>query len=124
MFADAHVAVKHDFMDFAASTAKRERGDHLKNKKFRTKNNHLRMIDAIRELATKLSEHGLSLKICQCCKYFQPNIDGSTNMIKGFCKYNFAERVPGDILPTHIWNTCEQYEPINVVSLFESLNNR
>ena len=97
---------------------------NMKNKKFRTKNNHLRMTDAIQELSTKLEEHGLSLKVCQCCKYFQPNVDGTTNMIKGFCKYNFAERVPGDILPTLIWNTCEQYEPLNVVSLFESFNNK
>lgn len=96
---------------------------NMKNKKFTTRNDHLRMTDALNELTEKLSEYGLTLKICQCCKYYQANIDGTTNMVKGFCKYEFADRVPGDILPTTIWNTCEQYEPTNVVSLFESFNN-
>ena len=54
-----------------------------KGKTYITKNNHLRMVDAIRELTEKLDDYGLSLKICQCCKYFQPIVDGSTNMIKG-----------------------------------------
>ena len=92
---------------------------NMKGKKFTTKNNHLRITDALQELSAKLSEHGLSLKICQGCKYYQPNIDGSTNMIKGFCKYNFPDRVPGDILPTLLWNTCEKYENNNVVNLFD-----
>ena len=78
---------------------------NMKNKKFTTRNDHLRMTDALNELTEKLSEYGLTLKICQCCKYYQANIDGTTNMVKGFCKYEFADRVPGDILPTTIWNT-------------------
>ncbi len=95
-----------------------------KGKKYTTKNNHLRMTDALQELSAKLSEHGLVLKICQCCKYFQPNIDGTTNMVKGFCKYNFANRVPGDILQTLIWNTCEQYENLNIVNLFQNIDKK
>lgn len=89
-----------------------------KGKTYTTKNNHLRMVDAIRELTEKLSDYGLSLKICQCCKFFQPLIDGSTNMVKGCCKCQFQGRVDGDIIPTLVWNTCPKFEEQNVVNLF------
>ncbi len=89
-----------------------------KRKTYLTKNNHLRMVDAIRELSDKLNDYGLSLKICQCCKYFQPLVDGSTNMIKGCCNCHFAGRVEGDIIPTLVWNTCPHFEEQNVVKLF------
>lgn len=89
-----------------------------KGKKYTTKNNHLRMIDAVRELSTKLADYGLTLKVCQCCKYFQPLVDGSTNMVKGCCNCKFQGRTPGDIIPTLIWNTCPQFETQNIVNLF------
>ena len=89
-----------------------------KGKIYTTKNNHLRMIDAIRELTDKLADYGLSLKICQCCKYFQPVVDGSTNMVKGCCNCRFQGRVDGDIIPTLVWNTCVRFEEQNVVKLF------
>lgn len=87
-------------------------------KKYTTKNNHLRMIDAIRELSAKLKDYGMTLKACQNCKYFQTLVDGSTNMIKGTCNCNFDGRTPGDIIPTLVWNTCPKFEEQNVVSLF------
>ena len=87
-------------------------------KTYTTKNNHLRMVDAIRELTEKLADYGLSLKICQCCKYFQPVVDGSTNMVKGCCNCQFQGRVSGDIIPTLVWNTCPRFEEQNVVKLF------
>lgn len=89
-----------------------------KGKKYTTKNNHFRMVDAVRELAVKLSDYGLTLKVCQCCKYFQPIVDGSTNMVKGCCQCQFAGRTPGDFIPTLIWNTCPKFEEHNVVNLF------
>ena len=89
-----------------------------KGKKYTTKNNHLRMIDAVRELSTKLADYGLTLKVCQNCKYFQPLVDGSTNMVKGCCNCQFQGRTPGDMIPTLIWNTCPQFEPQNIVNLF------
>ena len=89
-----------------------------KGKVYVTKNNHLRMVDAIKELSDKLSDYGLSLKICQCCKYFQPIIDGSTNMIKGTCNCQFEGRVVGDVIPTLVWNTCPNFEQNNIVNLF------
>lgn len=89
-----------------------------KGKTYTTKNNHLRMVDAIKELSGKLNDYGLSLKVCQCCKYFQPVVDGSTNMIKGCCNCKFQGRVEGDIIPTLVWNTCPRFEEQNVVNLF------
>ena len=87
-------------------------------KKYTTKNNHLRMIDAVKELTAKMSDYGMSIKVCQCCKYFQPVVDGSTNMVKGVCNCNLPGRTPGDIIPTLIWNTCPKFEQHNVVNLF------
>ncbi len=89
-----------------------------KGKKYTTKNNHIRMTDAVRELTTKLADYGLTLKVCQCCKYYQPIVDGTTNMVKGCCKCQFPGRTPGDMIPTLIWNTCPKFEEINVVNLF------
>ena len=91
----------------------------INNKKvYTTKNNHLRMVDALKELSSKLNDYGLFMKTCQNCKYFQPVVDGTTNMIKGQCKCNFDGRVEGDIIPTLIWNTCQKFEKQNVVNLF------
>ena len=87
-------------------------------KTYTTKNNHLRMVDALKELAQKLNDYGLNLKICQCCRHFQSVVDGSTNMVKGNCNCQFSGRVEGDIIPTLIWNTCPNYEKENVVKLF------
>ena len=89
-----------------------------RGKKYTTKNNHLRMIDAVRELTTKLADYGMTLKVCQCCKFFSPLVDGSTNMVKGCCKCQFQGRTPGDIIPTLIWNTCPKFEEHNVINLF------
>ena len=87
-------------------------------KKYTTKNNHLRMIDAVRELSAKLSDYGMTLKVCQNCKFFQTLVDGSTNMVKGTCNCQFPGRTPGDMIPTLIWNTCPNYQQQNVVNLF------
>lgn len=79
----------------------------FKNKRFTTKT-HLRMVDAIAELISKLSDYGFTLKICQCCASFSPNIDGSTNMIKGFCNQAFANTPTGKF-PTLLWNSCRGF---------------
>ena len=42
----------------------------------------------------------------------------------GFCKYEFSDRVPGDILPTLVWNACEQFENLNIVNLFDNLSKK
>lgn len=79
----------------------------FKKKKFTTAT-HLRMVDAINELTMKLSEYGFILKICQCCTSFTPNIDGSTNMVKGFCHHEFAN-TQGAAIPTLLWNSCRGF---------------
>lgn len=87
----------------------------FKKKKFNTKT-HLRMVDAINELTAKLSDYGFVLKICQCCANFAPNIDGSTNMVKGFCRYQFANMQAGGEIPTLLWNSCKGFQEQNIVS--------
>lgn len=94
-----------------------------KKKKYKTKN-HIRVVDAIKEIAQKLESYGYSLRLCQCCKYYEPNIDGTVNQINGFCKYPFANRTPGDILPTVVWNACDAYEKVNVVNLIDAIASK
>ena len=91
-----------------------------KNKKFKTKN-YLRAVDAIKEISQKLDSFGYTIRLCQTCKYFEPNIDGTINQINGFCKCPFSDRTPGDILPTVIWNACDAFDKVNVVSLMSTL---
>ena len=86
-------------------------------KKLTTKTN-FRMIDAISEISTGMSEKGLTLKICQCCSYFQPNIDGSNNMINGFCSVS-----QGRLIPTLLWNSCEGFTKSQQQSLMEELSS-
>jgi cellulose synthase/poly-beta-1,6-N-acetylglucosamine synthase-like glycosyltransferase len=83
----------------------------FKQKKFTTKSN-LRMVDAISELVKKLSEYGFTLRICQCCSRFTPNIDGSTNMIKGFCNGS---------VPTLLWNSCPEFCNNRVNGIIEEI---
>lgn len=91
----------------------------FKNKKFTTKT-HLRMVDAIAELIAKLSDYGFTLKICQCCASFSPNIDGSTNMVKGFCNHQFASS-PSSEIPTLLWNSCRGFNQNTSNSAFEEM---
>jgi hypothetical protein len=91
----------------------------FKKKKFTTKT-HLRMIDAISELIGKLSEYGFVLKICQCCASFTPNIDGSTNMIKGFCNHQFTTVQTSEI-PTLLWNYCKGFNQSKTSGVIEEI---
>jgi hypothetical protein len=80
----------------------------FKKKKFTT-STQLRMVDAITELTKKLADYGFILKICQCCASFTSDIDGSTNMVKGFCSYKFANS-QSDKIPTLLWNSCKGFK--------------
>jgi hypothetical protein len=91
----------------------------FKKKKFTTKT-HLRMVDAISELINKLSEYGFVLKICQCCSNFTPNIDGSTNMIKGFCNHQFVTSQTSEI-PTLLWNYCKGFNQVTSNGVIEEI---
>lgn len=91
-----------------------------KNKKFLT-GKHLRMIDALQEIRQKLYDYGFVLKICSCCKYFTSNIDGSTNMLKGFCNSDYPSPSITGKKPTLIWNSCTDFEPAKVTNLLEEM---
>jgi hypothetical protein len=88
----------------------------FKNKKITTKS-HLRTYDAIDELINKLSDYGFTIKICQACSNFTSNFDGSTNLIKGFCKRQFQVSQQGE-LPVVVWNTCRGFSPKVIVKNF------
>ena len=91
-----------------------------KNKKFTTAT-HLRMIDALQELKTKLDDYGFVLKICSCCSHFTPNFDGSTNMLKGFCNSDYPSPSIKEPKPTLIWNTCNDFCPAELNSLISEM---
>ena len=70
----------------------------FKKKKY-SSSSQIRMVDAINEVCTKLNEHGFRIKICQSCGYFNLKMDGSTNMVKGYCNrlvVNKESEVPMD----------------------------
>lgn len=92
----------------------------FKKKKFVT-SSHLRMFDALQELILKLSDYGFVLKICQCCKNFTPNVDGSTNMVKGFCNNEFTTTTEGKI-PTLLWNSCRGFSQSEAKSVIEEIS--
>ena len=94
-----------------------------KKKRYKTKS-HLRVVDALNEIAQKLESYGYQLRVCQCCKYFSPDIDGSVNQVKGFCKFRFANRTAGDILPTVLWNSCNSFDRTNVISMFDAIASK
>ncbi len=91
----------------------------FKKKKFVT-SSHLRIYDALQELVLKLSDYGFVIKICQCCKNFTPNVDGSTNMVKGFCNNDFTTTTEGKI-PTLLWNSCRGFDQSEVKSVIEEI---
>lgn len=91
-----------------------------KNKKFLT-GRHLRMIDALQEIRQKLFDYGFVLKLCSCCKYFKSDIDGSTNMLKGFCCSDYPSPSLNGEKPTLIWNSCSDFEPSRVASIVEEI---
>lgn len=92
-----------------------------KSRKFVT-GRHLRMIDALQELRQKLNEYNFVLKLCSCCKYFTSNIDGSTNMLKGFCNSDYPSPSIKEHKATLIWNSCTDFEPASITNLIDEIN--
>ncbi|MDD3236956.1 MAG: glycosyltransferase family 2 protein [Candidatus Gastranaerophilales bacterium] len=81
-----------------------------KKKRYVT-DSHIRMCDAIKDITDKLFQHGFRIKICQTCAYFSPKIDGTTNMLKGFCNRAVVTDELSEPTETLLWNTCEFYLP-------------
>jgi hypothetical protein len=91
-----------------------------KNKKYTT-SSHLRMIDALQQLKSKMSDYGLILKICSCCKNFTSSIDGSKNMLKGECHNEFPSPLISEPRKTLVWNSCSSFEPAQVNNFIEEI---
>lgn len=91
-----------------------------KNKKYTT-SSHLRMIDALQQLKSKMEDYGLILKICSCCSMFTSCPDGSTNMLKGKCHNEFPSPLLTEPRPTLIWNSCSCFEPAKVNNFIEEM---
>ncbi len=91
-----------------------------KNKKYVT-DSHLRMIDALQQLKSKMEDYGLILKICSCCKNFTSKVDGSTNMLRGLCNNEFPSPLLNEPRQTLIWNSCSSFEPAEVNNYIEEL---
>ena len=91
-----------------------------KNRKYTT-DSHLRMIDALQQLKSKMRDYGLYLKICSCCSKFSSKVDGSTNMLKGECHNEYPSPLISEPQQTLIWNTCSCFEPAQINSFIEEL---
>ena len=92
----------------------------FKNKKYTT-GGHLRMIDALQELKSKLDDYGFVLKICNCCSHFTSYVDGSTNMLKGYCDCDYPSPSIKEPKSTLIWNTCTKFSPAKLNSFIEEM---
>ena len=91
-----------------------------RNKKYTT-DSHLRMIDALQQLKSKMNDYGQVLKICSCCSKFTTEVDGSTNMLKGQCHNDYPSPLLTQARPTLIWNSCSCFEPAVINSFIEEL---
>lgn len=86
-----------------------------KNKKQETTQSYVRMCDAVKNISDTLEQHGFRIKICQSCAYFSPKIDGTNNMVKGYCNQKAVEDQTCSEFPeTLLWSSCEYYIPEEV----------
>lgn len=99
-----------------------------KNKKQETAQSYVRMCDAVKNISDILEQHGFRIKICQSCAYFSPKIDGTNNMIKGYCNQKAVEDQNCCEFPeTLLWSSCEYYIPQevnNVIDIADYIKNR
>ena len=80
------------------------------------------MVDALQELKLILDDHGAILRICSCCTHFTPSIDGTTNMLKGYCNNQFPSPSIGEEQkPTVVWNTCSSFSPAKLNNLITDI---
>ncbi len=99
-----------------------------KNKRQETAQSYVRMCDAVKNISDILEQHGFRIKICQSCAYFSPKIDGTNNMIKGYCNQKAVQDSNCSDLPeTLLWSSCEYYIPeeVNkVIDIADYIKNR
>ena len=101
----------------------REFSPHGAEKKY-SSSSQIRMVDAIKEVCDKLNEHGFRIKICQSCGYFNLKLDGSTNMVKGYCNRLIVQKETDMPLDTILWNSCPYYVPQEVNKIIDINNFR
>lgn len=90
----------------------------FKKKKY-SSSSQIRMVDAIKEVSDKLNEHGFRIKICQSCGYFNLKLDGSTNMVKGYCNRLVLQKESEVPLDTVLWNSCGYFVPQEVNKIID-----
>lgn len=99
-----------------------------KKKKQETVQSYVRMCDAVKNISDILEQHGFRIKICQSCAYFSPKIDGTNNMVKGYCnKKAIDDPNCVDLPETLLWSTCEFFIPQevnNVIDISNYIKNR
>lgn len=94
-----------------------------KNKSYTT-SAHLRMIDALQELKLKLDDYGFILRICNCCSHFKPCVDGTTNMLRGFCDSEYpSPTLSEQPRQTLVWNTCSAFTPAKLNNIISEMIN-
>ena len=94
-----------------------------KNKKQETAQSYVRMCDAVKNISDILEQHGFRLKICQSCAYFSPKVDGTNNMVKGYCnKYAIDNKDCTEVPETLLWSTCEYFIPQEVNKVIDISN--
>ncbi len=93
----------------------------FKKKRYVT-DSHIRMCDAIKDIAKKLNDHGFRIKICQTCAFFSAKIDGTTNMLKGYCNRQPEDSQLMDPKEMLLWNTCFYYLPEDLNKIVD-INN-
>ena len=90
----------------------------FKKKKF-SSSSQIRMVDALKEVSDKLNEHGFRIKICQSCGFFNLKMDGSTNMVKGYCNRLVVQKESEEPMNTILWNSCPYYVPQEVNKIID-----
>ena len=94
-----------------------------KNKKKETTQSYVRMCDAVKNISDLLEQHGYRLKICQSCAYFSPKVDGTNNMVKGYCNKMVIDNQDYVEAPeTLLWSTCEYFIPQEVNKVIDISN--
>lgn len=91
-----------------------------KNKSYTT-SSHLRMIDALQELKRKLDDYGYILRICNCCSHYSACVDGSTNMLRGYCDSVYPSPLLTEPKPTLVWNTCSAFTPVGLNNIITEM---
>lgn len=92
----------------------------FKNKKYTT-GGHLRIIDALQELKSKLDDYGFVIKICSCCTHFTSFNDGTANMLKGYCDCDYPSPSIKEAKTTLIWNSCSRFTPAKLSNIIEEM---